>query len=386
MFKRFMRAMEALEALLGIIQPVQRQEHIPVQDSVGRVLSEGIVSAVDLPEFNRAAMDGYAVRSGDTRGASTTNPVYLHLGENCTQVRTGMAVPDNFDAVVMLEETFLRGNQVEVMGEVHPFRNVSRIGEDIAVADLIFKEGHRIRPPDIALLAALGIKEASVYARPNIAVIPTGGELVAIGARPLLPGEAYEINGLMARLYVEKWGNLASVHDIVPDDPELIRKAIVSNLDADMIILIGGTSVGEKDYAPGVLAEMGQLLVHGVRIQPGKPTAFGRVRDKPVVCLPGYPVAALADLYLFVRPALKKLAHLNDAVPKTTARLARKIASKPGYLGIVRVKFEGEMAIPIMTSGAGILSSVARADGFVIVPEELEGIEAGEMVEITLIE
>ena len=386
MFKRFMRAMEALEVLLGIIQPVQLQEHIPLQDSVGRVLSEGIVSAVDLPEFNRAAMDGYAVRSSDTRGASTTNPVYLHLGENSTQVRTGMAVPDNFDAVVMLEETFLRGNQVEVMGEVHPFRNVSRIGEDIAVGDLIFKGGHQLRPPDIAMLAALGIKAASVYARPNIAIIPTGGELLAIGARPLLPGEAYEINGLMARLYVEKWGSLATVHDIVPDDPELIRKAIESNLDADMIILIGGTSVGEKDYAPRVLAELGDLLVHGVRVQPGKPTAFGRVRDKPVVCLPGYPVAALADLYLFVRPALKKLAHLNDAVPKTTTRLARKIASKPGYLGIVRVKIEGEMAVPIMTSGAGILSSVARADGFVIVPEELEGIEAGEIVEVTMIE
>jgi molybdopterin molybdotransferase len=190
----------------------------------------------------------------------------------------------------------------------------------------------------------------------------------------------------MARLYAEKWGSLATVHDIVPDDPELIRKAVVSNLDADMIILIGGTSVGEKDYAPKVLMELGDLLVHGVRIQPGKPTAFGRVQGKPVVCLPGYPVAALSDLYLFVRPALKKLAHLDDAVPKTTARLARKIASKPGYLGIVRVKIEGEMAIPIMTSGAGILSSVARADGFVIVPEELEGIEAGEMVEVTTIE
>jgi molybdopterin molybdotransferase len=386
MFKRFMKAMEALEALLGIIQPIKAQGHIPVQDSVGRVLSEGIVSVVNLPEFNRAAMDGYAVRSSDTRSASTTNPVYLNLGENVTPVRTGMAVPDNFDAVVMLEETFLRGNQVEVMGEVHPFRNVSRIGEDIAIGDLIFKEGHRIRPPDIALLAALGIKEVFVYARPKIAILPTGGELVAIGARQLLPGEAYEINGLMARLYVEKWGCLATVHDIVPDDPELICKAIVSNLDADMIILIGGTSVGEKDYAPKVLAEMGQLLVHGVRIQPGKPTAFGSVQDKPVVCLPGYPVAALADLYLFVRPALKKLAHLNDAMPKTTVRLARKIASKPGYLGIVRVKIEGEMAMPIMTSGAGILSSVARADGFVIVPEELEGIEAGEMVEVTMIE
>jgi molybdopterin molybdotransferase len=131
---------------------------------------------------------------------------------------------------------------------------------------------------------------------------------------------------------------------------------------------------------------LGQLLVHGVRIQPGKPTAFGRVQDRPVVCLPGYPVAALADLYMFVRSALKKLAHLNDAVPKITVKLARKIASKPGYLGIVRVKIEGEMAMPIMTSGAGILSSVAKADGFVMVPEELEGIEAGEMVEVTLIE
>ena len=216
--------------------------------------------------------------------------------------------------------------------------------------------------------------------------MPTGGELVAYRRAAALTRRGYEINGLMARLYVEKWGGLATVHNIVPDDPELIRKAIESNLDADMIILIGGTSVGEKDYAPKVLAEMGELLVHGVRIQPGKPTAFGRVQDKPVVCLPGYPVAALADLYLFVRPALKKLAHLNDAVPKTTTRLARKIASKPGYLGIVRVKIDGEMAMPIMTSGAGILSSVARADGFVIVPEELEGIEAGETVEVMMIE
>lgn len=386
MFKRFMSAMEALKALFGVIQPTKAQEHIPVQNSAGRVLSEGIVSAVDLPEFNRAAMDGYAVRSSNTRGASITNPVYLHLDENCTPVRTGMAVPDDFDAVVMLEETFLRGKQVEVMGEVHPFRNVSRIGEDIDVGDLIFQEGHRLRPPDIALLAAVGIKEVFVYARPKIAIIPTGGELVAIGARQLLPGEAYEINGLMAQLYVEKWGGLATVHDIVPDDPKLIRTAIESNLDADMIILIGGTSVGEKDYAPKILAELGQLLVHGVRIQPGKPTAFGKAKDKPVVCLPGYPVAALVDLYLFVRPALKKLAHLNDTVPKTTARLARKIASKTGYLSIVRVKIEGEIAVPIMTSGAGILSSVARADGFVIVPEDLEGIEAGEMVDVTLIE
>jgi molybdopterin molybdotransferase len=297
-----------------------------------------------------------------------------------------MAVPDSLDAVVMLEETFLRKDQVEVMGEVHSFRNVSRIGEDIAVGDLIFKEGHRLRPPDIALLAALGMKEVLVYARPKVAIIPTGGELVAIGVRPLSPGEAYEVNGLMAELYVERWGGLPNLSDIVRDDPELIHNAIESNLDAGMIILIGGTSVGEKDYAPRILAKWGNLLVHGVRIQPGKPTAFGRLQNKPVVCLPGYPVAALADLCLFVRPALKKMARLNDSMPKTMAKLSRKIVSRPGYLGIVRVKIDGEKAAPIMTSGAGILSSVTRADGFVIVPEELEGIEAGEMVEVTLIE
>jgi len=151
--------------------------------------------------------------------------------------------------------------------------------------------------------------------------------------------------------------------------------------DADMIIIIGGTSVGEKDYAPNVLAEAGKLLIHGVRVQPGKPTAFGTIRATPVVCLPGYPVAALSDLYLFVRPALKKMAHLNDSLPKITVRLARKIASRPGYVSVVRVALKNGVAEPIMVSGAGIMSSVAKADGFVIVPEEREGIEAGEMVE-----
>jgi molybdopterin molybdotransferase len=159
-----------------------------------------------------------------------------------------------------------------------------------------------------------------------------------------------------------------------------------SDQDVDMVIIIGGTSVGEKDYAPRVLAEAGELFVHGVRVQPGKPTAIGAVLGKPVVCLPGYPVAALSDLYLFVRPALKKMAHLHDSAPKVSARLAGKVASKAGYLSIVRVALKDGEAVPIMVSGAGILSSVARADGFVIVPEEREGMEAGEMVEVYLFE
>ncbi len=280
----------------------------------------------------------------------------------------------------------MRGCILEITTQLHAYKNVSRIGEDIHQGETVFSESHTLRPPDVAMLSALGIDDLWVYKRPKVAIIPTGGELVAIGARALCAGEAYEINGLMARLYAEKWGALAEKTGIVPDDEGLIREAILSNTNADMIIIIGGTSVGEKDYAPKVLEEMGELFVHGVRLQPGKPTAFGVVAGKPVVCLPGYPVAALSDLYLFVRPALQKIGHRSDQQPKVSTRLARKIPSRPNYLSMVRVTLKGGEAKPIMISGAGILSSVARADGFVLVPEEREGIEEGETVEVMMFE
>jgi len=383
MFKRLCSAKDALELLLDRCAPLEHTELLPLAEAVGRVLCGDLVSSVDLPSFNRAAMDGFAVRAAETRGASPSAPVYL---QRFLPLRTGMAVPDGFDAVVMLEDSALRGSILEVTAPVHPFRNVARIGEDISMGDVVFKEGHRLRPPDIALLAALGQEMAEVFARPRVAIIPTGSELVVPGSRALRPGEAYESNGLMAQLYVERWGGLPLKQKTVQDDPGLIRDALESKIDADMIVIIGGTSVGEKDYVPRVLADAGQLLVHGIRVQPGKPTALGAVGRTPVICLPGYPVAALCGLYLFVRPALKKLAHLGDDMPMTHACLSGKIASRPGYLSIVRVALKGKEAEPIMTSGAGILSSVARADGFVIVPEEREGMEAGEMVEVTLIE
>jgi len=346
-------------------------------------LSQDISSPVSLPGFDRAAMDGFAVRSADTKGARPNAPVFL---DNFRPVRTGMPVPGCYDGVVMLEDAYLRGSILEVTAQLHAYKNISPLGEDIRQGETVFSQGHTLRPPDVAMLSALGIDEVRVYEKPKVVIIPTGGELVAIGARALASGEAYEINGLMARLYAEKWGALAEKMEIVPDDEGLIREAISCNIDADMIIIIGGTSVGEKDYAPRVLEENGELFVHGVRLQPGKPTAFGVVAGKIVVCLPGYPVAALSDLYLFVRPALQKMAHRSDQQMKVPARLARKIPSRPGYLSLVRVALKDGEAEPIMISGAGILSSVARADGFVLVAEEREGIEAGEAVEVMLFE
>jgi molybdopterin molybdotransferase len=383
MFKRFQGAVAAKEMLLDRCLPLQRTEHLPGVQATGRVLSQEISSPVSLPGFDRAAMDGFAVRSEDTRGAKPNNPVIL---DNFRPVRTGMPVPGDYDCVVMQEDARRRNSTLEVTTQLHAYKNISRIGEDISLGETIFSQGHTLRPPDVAMLSALGIDEVRVYEKPKVVIIPTGGELVAIGARTLCVGEAYEINGLMARLYAENWGASAEKREIVPDNEVLIREAITKDMDADMIIIIGGTSVGEKDYAPRVLEEMGELFVHGVRLQPGKPTAFGVVAGKIVICLPGYPVAALSDLYIFVRPALQKMAHRSDIQPKVQARLARKIPSRPGYLSLVRVILKDGEAEPIMISGAGILSSVARANGFVLVPEEREGIEEGETVEVMLFE
>jgi molybdopterin molybdotransferase len=383
MFKRLLSAKDACLILRNLIRPVEEREICSLGASSGRVLSSDVVSSVDLPGFPRAAMDGFAVKSEKTRGASPSAPAYLHqfLG-----MRTGMAVPADFDAVIMLEDSSLRFDLLEARAEVHPGRNVSLVGEDIRRGDVVYRRGHRLRPPDLALLAALGNESAAVFRRPIVAIIPTGGELVRCGDRELQPGEAYEVNGLLAQLYVRLWGGSPLRHDIVADDKMRIIQALVSALHADMVILIGGTSVGERDYAPQVLEELGELLVHGVRIQPGKPTSLGKVDGKPVICLPGYPVAALAALYLFVRPAVKRMAHLPLEQPRKRARLSRKIASRAGYESIVRVALKGGKAEPIMASGAGILSSVARADGYVVVPEELEGLEGGEEVEVNLFE
>ena len=381
MFKRFLGAAAAKDMLLDHCLPLLRIESLPSVQAAERVLSQDIASPVNLPGFDRAAMDGFAVRSEDTKGAKPNCPIFL---DNFRPVRTGMPVPGDYDGVVMQEDARRRNATLEITAQLHAYRNVSCIGEDISLGETVFSEGHSLRPPDVAMLSALGIDKVQVYEKPKVVIIPTGGELVDIGSRALCPGEAYEINGLMARLYTEKWGASAEKREIVPDDEMLIREAISSNIDADMIIIIGGTSVGEKDYAPRVLEEMGELFVHGVRLQPGKPTAFGAVAGKPVVCLPGYPVAALSDLYLFVRPALQKMAHKSDVQPKVMARLARKIPSRPGYLSLIRVALKDGLAEPIMISGAGILSSVARADGFVVVPEEREGMEAGETVEVLL--
>lgn len=385
---------EALRLFLENISNLRKTEEVPLEACAGRVLAEAITSERNVPHYRRAAMDGYAVRAVDTLGASPANPVMLQLSDQLeeggsTWVHTGAMVPEGADAVVMVEDTAAAGNLVEIRAQVYPNRNVGQIGEDIKKGDRIFEEGHLLRPCDAAVLASLGFDRVKVIKKPVVAVIPTGDELVSRKKSSDVPppGKVLETNGLMSALYVEKWGGVPRCIEIVPDNPDSIKTAVKANLDADMILLSGGTSVGKRDHAPEIVATLGDLLVHGIGASPGKPAALGIINKVPVVCLPGYPVAGLVALYFFVRPGIRKLAAIPE-VPEhiLKRRLAAKISSKIGYINFIRVVFEGDKVRPLTGAGAGVLSSVAKADGYVLVPEDIEGYDEGDEVDVLLIE
>ncbi len=423
-----MNADEARELFLKAFVPLSDTENLPIEDCDGRIIAENITAGIDVPHYRRAAMDGFAVMAGDTLGAGGNSPTVLKLAKSiesrnfglrsarvtpregvsgygapypsfdkpfpkvfekgtCARVHTGSPIPEGADAVVMLEDAVLRGESVEIFTQLHPGKNVGETGEDIRKGEVILKESQKLRPCDIAVLAALGIRDIMVFRKPLVAIIPTGEELVSRESTALTEGEVYETNGLMAALYIRKWGGTPRLLDIVADVPEKIKDAILSNLDADMFITSGGTSVGKRDYVPGVVGSLGDLLVHGVGISPGKPTALGIINCKPVVCMPGYPVAGIVALYFFARAALRKLGHIPDEQDrKVRAVMSGKIPGRTGYKTFARVKLENGKAIPLAVSGAGILSSVSKADGFVIIPPNVEGYDKGEEVEVVLIE
>jgi molybdopterin molybdotransferase len=332
-------------------------------------------------------MDGYAVVADDTLGASERSPVALKIGDDVrrgvvSRVHTGSKMPDHADAVVMVEDVERLDDVAEIRAQAHPFENVGLKGEDVRRGELIFSPGHRMRPADIGLLASLEVPDVTVYRQPDVAIIPTGEELV--GGTPA-EGEVVETNGLMNALLVEQWGARYRYRNIVPDVRELIEAALLRDTDADLILTTGGTSVGIRDLVPEAVQKLGKLLVHGIAISPGKPTALGFVEDTPIACLPGFPVACLVASYAFAKPAIHRLAHVEREFESTkTGTLAGKLTGKPGSRTYARVAMRNERVEPIMVSGSGILSSMAKADGFVIIPENVEGYDEGQRVEVIL--
>ncbi len=384
---------KAKEMFLGQITGTEKIEKLPATSSIGRVLSTSILAPRNVPHYRRSAMDGFAVRSVDLMGASPTNPVMLSVSDvimegTCVPVNTGDYVPDDSDAVLMMEDTISIGDMIEIRAQVHPGKNVGEIGEDVRKNEIIFNKSHLLRPCDIAVLASLGIIDVKVYVKPVVAIIPTGNDLLPLpGDDVPAPGKTLDINSLMIGKYVEKWGGVARYCNIIPEDKHLIEDAIKANLDTDMMVISGGTSVGEKDYVPAVVEKLGTKLVHGVGLSPGKPTALGVADNVPILCMPGYPAAGLVALFAFGKPALRKAGNIPD-IPdtKVNATLSGKIMSREGYVSYARVILEGNIAHPLMTAGAGILSSIAKSDGFVIIPENVEGCEEGSQVDVVLIE
>ncbi|WP_254769222.1 molybdopterin molybdotransferase MoeA [Salinilacihabitans rarus] len=370
-------------------------ERVRLEEADGRVLAESIDAARDVPHYERAAMDGYAVRAADTFGASARSPAVVRTDEGdalepgtAIRVHTGSALPEGADAVVMIEhvEEVESTGELEVEDAVAEGENVAPVGEDVAAGQHLYEAGHRLRPSDLGLLRSVGRERVAVTRRPTVGVIPTGEELVREDPGP---GEVIETNGLTVSRLVERWGGRATYRDVVTDDAAALRAAIERDLTTDVIVTTGGSSVGQRDLLPEVLDDRGEVLVHGVGLKPGHPVCLGIVEDTPVLALPGYPVACIVNAVQFLRPTLAWLQGREPApMPTVAARLDRKIASEPGTRTFARVSLEardGErVATPTRAGGSGVLSSVALADGWVVVADDREGIPEGETVPVEI--
>ncbi len=366
---------------------------------VGRVLAEDVRSEVDVPDFARSAMDGYAVRGEDTFGASAYEPIALAVQgqalagkpfagrvERGTAVRvmTGAPIPDGADAVAMAEVCEERDARVEISEAVAPQKNVGAVGEDIRAGDLLLRAGRRLRAQDAGLLASVGVRAPSCVRRPRVQLIVTGDELLPAGSRPEAP-RIVDSNSVVLRALVARDGGELLPFAILPDRAEIIREALRAP-NADIVIVSGGSSVGTEDHAPQLVAELGSLDFHGISMRPSSPTGIGRIDGRLVFLLPGNPVSCLCAYEFFAGPSLRALGGRPRSWPHRRLQLplARKISSAVGRTDYVRVAIESAQVIPIATSGASILSSTVKAAGCVIVPRELEGIPEGGQVEVLL--
>ncbi len=380
------------------ITPVTGVGKISIDEAGGRVLAGDVVATLSSPPFDRAAMDGYAVRARDTFGAGQRRPRVLnvvgevHAGETpqqrvntgeCVQIATGAMMPRGAGAVVMVEDTEAEKGRVKVFKSVSPGANVGRKGEDIKKGDLVLSRGLVLDAGKVGVLASQGTRKVSVYEKPRVAILPTGEEVVEVGKR-LKPGQVYDINSHTIASVVKENGGIPLRVGIAGDDIAKLKSAITEALKSDLIVLSGGSSVGERDLLVDVLEEMGKILFHGIQVKPGKPTIFALVEGKPLLGMPGYPTSCLINTYLFLLPAVRKMAHLPPQRGRNLeARLGRRVPGSVGRKQFLTVKLEGNEAVPVFKE-SGAITSVAEADGYIEIAENIDLLEKGELVTVTL--
>ncbi len=365
-------------------------ERIPVGDALGRVTSEAVIAKISSPFYHSAAMDGYAVRFIETFGAAETRPKRLASPSQAVAVDTGDPMPDGFDAVIMIEDVEkISESEIEILKPATPWQHVRLVGEDIVATELIISENHVIRPVDMAAMIASGHSEVKVRQRPVVSVIPTGTELIEPGS-VLRKGDIIDFNSTMLCAMAVEYGAHGVRKSIVKDDAALLRRTILEALvDSDCVVINAGSSAGREDFTSDVIAGIGQVIVHGVAIKPGKPVILAIVEGKPVIGIPGYPVSAALTFNLFVKPLVFSLLGIRSAGPETIpARLSRQVASGLGSEEFIRVKLgsvSGNLIATPVTRGAGALMSLVRADGIIRVPAQSEGIAAGQEVTVELL-
>ncbi len=401
---------EALEKTLGALSVSIGVEEVNVDTCVGRVSAEDVRALFDVPAFDRSAVDGYAVRAEDTFGASPSSPIELRIigdagigddpsslptvnaGE-ALELPTGAPLPPGANAVVMREDAVVRDDVILVLRPVPVWANVSRRGEDFRKGDNVISRGTIVKPWHIGALASFGFNKIRVYRRVRVAVFSTGDEVVEPG-EPLRPGQVYNSTGHLVLSYLSQYPFVETRYlGIVPDDKSMLKRAVKEALaEHDVLITTGGTGVSSGDVVPSVIKELGSpgVIVRGVAMRPGRPTSIGVIEGKPVFMLSGFPVAALAGLDAIVIPVLHRmLGAKEDPKPAVRVKLTRRVVNAVGYRSYVRVrvfKKGGEVyAEPLRLTGSGILSTLVRGNGLLVLPENLEGYEAGELVDVVLL-
>ncbi len=394
--KRLISGEEALLTIMGNIRSKEKREEVSIKEANGRMLSEKIISPFDVPDFDRSAMDGYAVIAESTFGATNHIPKIFRIkgeifagedkqfdieGNECVKIATGAKMPESCDAMVMVENTDLSEKGVLIYRPVYPGENVSRRGEDMKRGDVVLERGVLLNPSRVGTIAALGIEKVNVAKKPRISIISTGDEVIPLGP-PLSPGKVYDINTYTIKSVVESNFCTPVVLGIVGDDNDKLREAIEKGLENDMVVVSGGSSVGERDILIEVLGE--DIKFHGMRVKPGKPTLFAVVGGKPVLGLPGYPSSCLTNAYIFLAPALRKMAGAPDREENVVkAKMGQRMHSVLGRKEYMTVRIEGGIAHSVYKQSSAI-TSLAYAIGYVVIDENTDLLDKDEEVEVKL--
>ena len=389
---------EARRLLDDAVRPIERTETVGLDRAAGRVAAADVASAIDVPPFARSAMDGYALIAADTARASAESPVVLRVLDRaftgqmssatvvagaCVEIATGAPLPAGADAVVMVEQTAPAAGGVAIMAPAGAGQNVGRRAADIAAHDVVVSAGDWLTPSRVGALAAIGETDVLVYARPCVAILSTGNEVIEPGL-PLKPGQIYDVNRFTLAALVSMHGGEPQAHRAAEDTLEALTVALDACRGADVIVFSGGSSVGDRDLVTDAIGLRGRMIFHGVAIRPGKPTALAMVGETPFFGMPGNPTSCLSNAYVLLAPFLRRTARLPPWRPeRIRAALGRRIASAAGRHQFYTVSLKDGIAYPAF-KGSGDITSLSQADGYIEIPAEQSAVEEGTAVEVTL--